>query len=95
MSGASLVRWRIGEDRQRPRLATSCRTRWRGMQAALAVWPLASEEAAPLRQPKSGRFVARLLHVEVGGIAVTIAEPRRSEGCVDATAEKACCRQWR
>ena len=67
MSGASLARWRVDEDDRRPRLATSCRSRWRGMQAALAVWPLASEEAALLRQPKTGRFVARLLHVEVGG----------------------------
>ena len=32
---------------------------------------------------------------KLAAIAVAVAEPRRSEGCVDATAEEACCRQWR
>ena len=67
MSGALLARRRIDEDGRRPHLATSCRARWRGMQAALAVWPLASEEAAPLLRAPTGWVGDRLLHAEVGG----------------------------
>ena len=67
MSGASLARRRTDEDGRRPHLATSCRARWRGMQAALAVWPLASEEAALLLRALTGWVGGRLLFAEVGG----------------------------
>ena len=96
MSSTSLAHRRIDEDGRRPHLATSCCARWRGMQAALAVWPLTSEERQHrcVNHRLAGSMAACYTW-KLAAIALAVAEPRRSEGCVDATAEEACCRQWR
>ena len=61
------------------------------MLAALAVWPLAIEEAAHrcFNHQLAGA-VAACYTWKMDRIAVAVAELRRSDICVDATAEEAC-----
>ena len=87
MSGASLARRRVDEQRRRPHWATRCWARWWRMLAPLAFVASQDRGGSSASRSSTGGLAESVWHVEEGGDCLAIATSRGRGVCGSAPAE--------